>query len=520
MTAPDVVGSTLARHTSGTTDVAVGAGAGEILLHVRGVTKTYPGVWALDAVDFDVRPGEIHGLVGENGAGKSTLVRIIGGAIAPDSGQLFWRGSPVQLSSPHETLRLGIGVMYQERNLVPFFSGAENILLGREEARYGFVRRKELLRRAEALAERLRVRVDLRRPVSELSPGQQQVVEILRLMAFDGQLLILDEPTASLGAAEARELLRILRELRAQGAAIVYVSHHLDEVLGLCDRVTVLRDGRKVVTEEASRLTRADLIRHMVNRSIDQLYPKQAIPIGAEVFRVESLVSRRLGVGPVSLHVRQGEIVGMAGLVGSGRTEFVAGLFTGERWDQGRVLVDGKPVQIRSVDDAVRAGIVLVPEGRHRFGLVLNLSVLQNLSLASLPQFSPAGIINRRAEERLGQDLVDRLRIRITSLGQAVTTLSGGNQQKVSVGKWLTRPARLYIFDEPTQGIDVQAKTEIYRIMQDLAAKGAGVLFVSSDLPELLGIADRIVVMNRGSTVAEFERDRFDAEAILAAAMH
>ena len=493
--------------------------APEILIETRGITKHYPGTRALDDVDFEVRAGEIHGLVGENGAGKSTLVKVLGGAILPDAGQLYWKGTPVQIRSPHEALRLGIAVMHQERNLVPFFSGAENILLGQEKSRYGFVRKGELLSRAREVAERFNIRVDLAQPVSRLSPALQQAVEILRLIAFDAKLLILDEPTASLGAAEAENLLRILRELRNRGAGIVYVSHRLDEVLSLCDRVTVLRDGRKVATEDTANITRADLIRHMVNRSIDQLYPKQSLRIGSEIFRTEALASRRLGLRSVSLSVRQGEIVGLAGLVGSGRTEFATGLFTGERWDRGRVLIDGQPIEIRAVDDAVRAGIVLIPEGRRRFGLVLNLSVLENLSLVALPQLSPLGFIRRREERRAGQKMVERLRIRVSSLRQGIATLSGGNQQKVSVGKWLTRPARLYIFDEPTQGIDVHAKTEIYRIMQSLAAQGAGVLFISSELPELIGIADRIFVMSRGSTVAEFQRDQFDAEAILSAAV-
>lgn len=491
----------------------------EVLAALEGVTKRYPGTLALDRVDFDVRPGEIHGLVGENGAGKSTLVKVLAGAIVPDDGYLRWRGQPVRFSSPFEALQCGIGVMHQERNLVPGFSAAENIFLGREQTRYGFVLRHLLRRKALEAARALEFDLDLGVPVAELSASQQQLVEILRLLTLNAQLLVLDEPTASLSASEADRLLRILRQLRARGVGIVYVSHRLDEVLSLCDRVTVLRDGRKVVTELAHRLGRDALIRHMVARDIDQLYPKTPCPIGTEVLRVEGLASRRLRLHSVSLDVRRGEIVGLAGLVGSGRTEFATALFTGERWDGGRVLLEGRPVALRSIDDAVRAGIVLVPEERRVAGLVLDMPVLHNLSLASLRDMSPLGFIRGRREREAGDAIIRRLRIRIHSPQQPARTLSGGNQQKVSLGKWLHREARLFIFDEPTQGIDIQAKTEIYLIMQELARQGAGVLFISSDLYELMGIADRIFVMRHGTVVGEFVRDQFDAEKILSAAV-
>jgi ribose transport system ATP-binding protein len=489
--------------------------SGQVALRIQDVSKSFPGVQALSSVQLEVAHGEIHALVGENGAGKSTLMKILYGVYQPDAGTIALGGRPVTIADPHQAQRLGISMVHQELSLVPGLDIARNIFLGREPGRgLGIIDWPELYRDAEALLGQLRIPLSPRTLVRRLSVAQQQMVEIAHALSWKPSVLILDEPTSSLTQQEIDELFRILRDLKASGVAILYISHRLEELEQIADRATVLRDGEYVGTVDARRTPIPEIIRMMVGRSLDQQFPKVPAPVGDEVLRVERLSS----VGrfqDVSFGVRRGEVVGLADLVGAGRSEVARAIFGADPIDGGVVLVDGRQVTIRSPEDAIDAGIALLPEDRKTQGLVLVLPVKVNSTLSVLDKISRWGVLNHAKRDALARKAVADLRVRTPSIDFRVRNLSGGNQQKVVIAKWLAANPRVLIFDEPTRGIDVGAKVEVYNLMNALAQAGVGILLISSELPEVLGMSDRILVMHEGRLVADLPRNVATQELIM-----
>ncbi len=488
----------------------------DIVLELRGISKRFPGVQALQGVSLQVRRGEVHVLLGENGAGKSTLMKIVMGALPRDEGEILLSGVPVDISSPHEALENGISMVYQEFNLAPHMTIAENIFLGRERtyaSPLNLVDRRRMNREAADLLRRLRLEVSPETRVDSLTVAQAQLVEIAKALSADASILILDEPTAALSEAEIDRLFEIIEQLKDDGVSFIYISHRLEEIPRIGDRVTVLRDGQVVETVPAN--TPADeLIRLMVGRKLDQLYPKVKTEIGS--VRLEAIRLHREGVlHDVSLSIRSGEIVGLAGLVGAGRTELARAIFGADPLDAGEVRVDGQPVEIGSPEDAIRAGIAYLSEDRKLFSLALTMTVVENITLAALDKFCTGPVIRTEAERKAAEHFVETLRIRTPSIHQQVQYLSGGNQQKVVLAKWLATDAKILLFDEPTRGVDVGAKTEIFELVGKLAQRGAAILLISSYLPELLGVCDRILVMNQGRIVAELPREDATQEKIL-----
>ena len=490
------------------------------LLAVAGIEKSFPGVRALSGVSFEVAPGEVHALLGENGAGKSTLIKIISGVYQPDAGTIEVDGRPLRFESPDDARRAGVATIYQELLLFRDLTVAENIFMGHApRGRFGRLDWKAMAARSEALLKALDI-VDLApsRIVGTLSVGNRQRVEILRALSQDARLLIMDEPTAALTEYDVTRLFDIVRRLKARGVGIIYISHRMDEIFQLADRVTVLRDGAQVGTRRVAETSSAELVQMMVGRQIDSLFPKVAAAVGAPVLEVRDLVRRPMTRG-ISLIVRAGEIVGLAGLVGSGRSELAQTIFGVTPAESGKILISGEAVQIRSPGRARALGIAYVPEDRATQGLVRPMSVRENFSLASLAKVARLGFIDSAAETRLAESGVSRFRVRTASLDQVVGRLSGGNQQKIVLGKWLANNPRLLILDEPTRGIDVGAKAEIHRLMCDLAAQGLAILMISSELPEVLGMSDRVLVMREGQLVGEFARSDATPEAVGAAMM-
>jgi ribose transport system ATP-binding protein len=484
------------------------------LLEMIGVTKTFPGVRALDHVSFELRPGEIHALLGENGAGKSTLMKVLFGAIQPDSGAIRINGREVVIRSPKDAHNRGISMVHQELNLIPQMNAIQNIALGREPGPAGILDWGEMTRRAREQLQRLGVLIDIRAPVRALSVAQQQMIEIARALSWNARVLVLDEPTSALTEHEIDELFRVLRSLAAEGVGIIFISHHLEEIFAIADRITVLRDGRHIATRPTNELTHNQLISLMVGRSVETIFPKQHAMLGNERLRVEGL--RRPGAPHrISFSVRKGEIVGIAGLIGSGRTELVRAIFGADPIAEGAIYVDGRRVTIRSPRDATRAGIGMLPEDRKAQGLVLEMSVASNMALPSLDLLNRFSALRVGAIGEMALQYVNSLRIKTPTIHQRVGQLSGGNQQKVVLGKWLGRGVRVLIFDEPTRGIDVGAKVEVYQLFAQLAADGVAILMVSSELPEALGLSDRVLVMRNGAIVAELDRERATPERVM-----
>jgi ABC-type sugar transport system ATPase subunit len=478
------------------------AGPESPLLSMRGIVKSFPGVRALRGVDLELHAGEVLALLGENGAGKSTLIKVLAGAHVPDAGATYLNGQPASMASPHDARRAGVAVIYQEFNLVPSLSAAENIFLGQEQASAGFIHRGQERRRAAELFARIGVAVDPDAPCRELTVAQQQVVEIARALAFDARIVVMDEPSATLTPQEVDRLFGIIRDLKARGIGVVYISHRLDEVFAIADRVLVLRDGEAVASLAVAAVSRDELIRLMVGRSLDEEFPKRRVTIGEPRLVVRNLC-RGVKVRNVSFEICRSEVVGLTGLVGAGRTETARLLFGADRAEAGTVELDGRPLRIRSPRDAIRAGICLLTEDRKSQGLVLDHSVRENFALPNLGRFSTAGFIHRRPERQALTRHVETLRMRLAGPEQPARTLSGGNQQKVVLAKWLERNCEVLLFDEPTRGIDVGAKVEIYRLINDLAAAGKAILLISSELPEVLGMSDRILVMHEGRLTGE-----------------
>ncbi len=477
------------------------------LLEMRGIEKSFPGVRALRGVDLTLGRGEVLALLGENGAGKSTLMKILGGAHRPDAGTIRIAGEDRPLHSPHDAQDAGIAVIYQEFNLIPALSARENIFLGRETTRGGWLRHAREREQAAALFARLGVKVDPDTPCRELPVSHQQIVEIAKALSLNASILVLDEPTAALTATEVENLFRVIAEVKARGLGLIYISHRLDEIFRIADRVMVLRDGRYVGESPISQIDRAALIRLMVGREMSDEFPPREVALGEPLLEVRGLTRARR-VRDVAFSVRRGEILGLTGLIGAGRTETVRLIFGADRPDAGEIRLRGKPLAIRSPRDAIRAGIGLLTEDRKLQGLVLPHSVLENFGLPNLGRFSRWNFLRRREERSEFDRYVGQLRTKVSGPQQAARNLSGGNQQKIVLAKWLARDCDVLIFDEPTRGIDVGAKREIYLLMNELAARGKAIVMISSELPEAIGMSDRILVMRDGAVAGEIADPR------------
>jgi rhamnose transport system ATP-binding protein len=491
--------------------------ASQPFLSLQHASKSFGAIHALEDVSVDLHPGEVHALVGENGAGKSTLVKILGGVHLPDTGTLRIDDREVVLKGPAASRDAGVAIIYQEPIMFPDLSVAENIFIGRQPLVAGRrIDRAAMDAQAAQIFERLGVPIDPERVARGLSIAEQQIVEVAKALSLDAKVIVMDEPTAALSAVEVERLFGVVETLRAGGAALLFISHRLEEVFAICQRVTVFRDGRLVLSRELAGLTGDDLIRAMVGRELPERVPQEQ-NIGAPVLQVERLTREGVFVD-VSFEVRAGEIVALAGLVGAGRSEVARAIFGIDRYDGGRVVVDGKPLRRGSPAVAMDAGIGLVPEDRRQQGLVMEMSIGRNISLASLGRLRRAGFIRSTSERRFARDWAARLQVKYGRLGSAVTSLSGGNQQKVVLAKWLGRRPSLLIVDEPTRGIDIGTKAEVHRLLEELASERVAVLVISSELPEVLRLANRILVMREGRLVAEFAHADASEETIVAAA--
>jgi len=488
------------------------------VLQMIGLSKSFPGVQALDAVDFDVRAGEIHALVGENGAGKSTLIKILGGALQPDQGEIVLRGEKTVFHNPREALDTGIATINQELMLIPQLSVAENILLGRlPQGQFGRVDWDSLQDHAREALSTLGVKLDPDTLVESLSVAQQQATEIARALSRQADIIIMDEPTSALAEQEVDHLLETVSKLREQDKAVIFITHKLDEVFRVADRITVLRDGQKIGTLVASDTSPAEVVTMMVGRSVDSLFAKEESEIGEPVLEVRNL-TRKGAFYDVSLTLHRGEILGLAGLIGAGRTDLVRALFGVDTLDSGELWVNGKRVERLTPERLIEAGVGLAPEDRKRDGLVLGMTVSDNLALVALRSLTRWGLRNRAREQKVATEQFSDLSIQAPSLATEVMTLSGGNQQKVVIGKWLANQPRILVLDEPTRGIDIGAKAEVHAIMQRLAKGGVAILLVSSELIEIMNVSDRILVMYEGRVTGEFTHGEATEEKIMASA--
>lgn len=484
------------------------------ILEIQHLTKRYPGVVALDDVTMSVERGKIHALMGENGAGKSTMIKAIAGAIQPEEGTIVIEGVAYHRLTPATARKAGIGVIYQEFNLVPSLSVAENIFLGEPVGRSSILPDfSEMERRSEEILSDLGVKINVRSLVSELSTAQQQLVEIAKAMVQNCRLLIMDEPSASIPVAEVENMFRIVRQLKERGVTVLYISHRLDEIFELCDQITILRDGRYIVTKEVRDVTRGDLIRYMVGRELTETHPPRHAEIGEAVLEIQDLCGN--GDFHIDLTLHRGEILGLAGLVGAGRTELAKMICGDVRPTGGRILVKGKEKRFSAVADAVASGIALIPEDRKGEGLFMDYSIGWNIPSMSFKRLSRHGVVSQKAQQALTERYVDALRIKTPSTEQKARNLSGGNQQKVVAARALAANADILIFDEPTRGIDVGAKQEIYKIMNSLAEEGRAIIMISSDMEEILGMSDRIVVLYEGRKTGELTKDQFSQSRVL-----
>lgn len=486
-------------------------------MEIDQISRRYPGVLALDAVDLQVRAGEVLAVIGENGAGKSTLMKIMAGVAQPSSGTLRMDGQPVHFESPRQAIHAGVALIHQELNLADNLTVAENIFLGREPRRLGCVVDNRSMRsQSRAHLSRVGLEIDPSTPLAELPLASQQLVEIAKALSADARLVIMDEPTSSLSTREAEKLFEVVEGLRRDDVAVVYISHRLAEVQRLADRVEILRDGRNAGTLRRDQITHSAMVSGMVGRQLDQYFARHSQPPGAVRLRVEDLVVDGPFRGaPATLEVRAGEVVGLAGLVGSGRSELLETIFGVRESIAGSVWIDGKPMPLGDVSVAISRGVALVPEDRKGFGLVLDMSVRENMTLAALSAAPSAPRIDSGWERRATDDLIERLNVKAADQTTSIDTLSGGNQQKVALGKWLLRDPHVLLLDEPTRGVDIGAKHEIYGIIGTLAAAGVAVLFVSSEMEEVLGLADRTLVMHEGRIAGHLTREQMSEEAIM-----
>ncbi len=485
------------------------------LLEVRGLSKSFPGVRALDGVSLTLHAGELLAVVGENGAGKSTLMKVLAGIQSPDAGEILLDGAPVRLDSVQRAAAHRVALIHQELNLAENLDAAANIFLGREPRSFGFVRRRALRTDADALLARLGMTISSSASVRSLAIGHRQMVEIAKALSTNARILIMDEPTSSLSARETEHLFRVIGELKAAGVSIIYISHHMSEVRALADRVTVLRDGRNAGELQRGEISHERLVRLMVGRDLPKRERADAPAAGEVVLDAQAVVTGAYPAERIDLSVRAGEIVALAGLAGAGRTELLETLFGVRRALGGAVRIGGHALRTGSAPASVRAGLALAPEDRKRCGLVLEMLLRENLSLVAAAQDARAGFLNRKAERDRSLDLTRRLGIRARGPKQVVKFMSGGNQQKVVLGKWLALRPRALLLDEPTRGIDVGAKDEIYTLMRSLAAEGVALLFASSELEEILLVADRVLVMHEGRIAGELSRTDMDEESIM-----
>ncbi|RRO15790.1 sugar ABC transporter ATP-binding protein [Saccharopolyspora rhizosphaerae] len=499
------------------------------LVEMTGITKRYGGVLACDAVDLAVRGGEVHALLGENGAGKSTLMKVLSGDVTDHSGQIAIEGHPVQFSKPADAQHAGIAMIHQELDLVPALSVAENLHLGREpRTRLGVVDRRAMSERTRELLRRTGIDLDPDRPVGELRVGEQQLVTIARALSLEAKVLIMDEPTSALSTTEVERLFAVIGEMRRAGTGVVYISHRMDEIGQVADRATVLRNGRKVAEFDAREMTAEQAAEAMVGRSVQTRFHSHTTEVGEELLHVKGFTvhPKRARVGRrepdgIDLTVRRGEIVGLCGLLGAGRTELLESLYgagSPGTWE-GEVTLEGRPVRPGGPRRALRSGIAFVPEDRRSSGLVLGHSVLANTVVSVLDRIGVAGLVRRKSEVTATQRSVEQLKVKLDRITDAVGTLSGGNQQKVVFGRMLLTEPKLLLLDDPTRGVDIGAKAEIYQLLSEIAGRGIGVLLASSELPELVGVCHRVVVLRAGRSVAEFDTDRTGEAELLAAAM-
>ena len=487
----------------------------EVIVRMEHITKTFPGVKALDDVHFELCAGEVMALLGENGAGKSTLMKILSGVYTRDGGEMEIFGKSYGDLTPKGAQALGVAIIHQELNMCRHLSIAENMFLGREKTRLGTLSQREMETEASNALEELGIDLDPRQVVGELPVSKQQMVEIAKALSTNAKILIMDEPTSSLTSREIDDLFRIIRDLKAKGCGIVYISHRLEELQYIVDRVTIMRDGQFVTSGRFQNMTMDEIIANMVGREIKEKFPRVQCKKGKCVFEARGLNAGRM-VRDVSFQLYEGEIVGFAGLMGAGRTETTRAIFGVDPKESGRLFLDGREVSIRSVEDAIRNGIVLAPEDRKKDGLCTKLSMRENIALPNLDIIcDKAGVVRKRREEQMCNEAIANLRIKTAGLDSDAATLSGGNQQKVVVAKWLARNSRVVMFDEPTRGIDVAAKVEIYHLMNRLKQQGIAVMFVSSEMPEVMGIADRIIVMCDGRITGEIGSGEATQEKIL-----
>ncbi len=490
----------------------------DVLVSMEGIEKSFPGVRALDGCRFDLRPGEVHALVGENGAGKSTMMKILAGIYHRDAGEILYKGKPVEIPSPRSAQDLGICIIHQELNLMGHLTLAQNIYIGREprSTMRFMLDEKKINQQTEALFANMRLRLDPRTRVADLSVAKQQMVEIAKALSFNSQVLIMDEPTAALTDTEIEDLFVIIRELRENGVGIVYISHRLEELKRISDRITVMRDGRYVDTVETDKVAIDQIISMMVGRTIFESSPELPETPSQEIVLEVKNLNRGKALRNVNFNLKKGEILGFAGLMGAGRTEVARAIFGADLIDSGEIFIKGQPVQIKSPGDAVRHGIGYLSEDRKRYGLAQRMDIETNIVLAAFSGFLTSKVVVNTAKIRkTAQHHVDALSIKTPSVQQQVKNLSGGNQQKVVIGKWLTADTEILIFDEPTRGIDVGAKSEIYRLLNDLAKQGKSIIMISSELPEILRMSHRIVVMCEGRITGELSADEATQEAIM-----
>lgn len=484
------------------------------ILEMKNISKTYPGVRALDKINFNLKPGEVHALVGENGAGKSTLMKILAGAEPMDSGQIYIYEQPVQFSSPQDSKQHRISLIYQEFNLIPELTVADNIFLGMEPVGFGFINHRKLYNDAEAILERIGVSINLHLKVRSLSIAQQQILEIAKSLTINAKIIAMDEPSATLTEHELQKLFHLISILKNNGISIIYISHRLEEIFHIADRVTVFRDGKHVVTDNIQNLTKDQIIHYMVGRDLEEEFPKKSFKKRQEIFRVERLNQKDV-LENIHFKLYAGEILGITGLVGAGRTEVARAIFGADSVDSKEIYLNGRQIFVNSPKDAIEYGIGLLTEDRKNQGLILGRAIYENISLTKLKALVKNGFIQHRLELEKAQDYMDDIRIKAPSERQLVKNLSGGNQQKVVVAKWLFSQSIVVVFDEPTRGVDVGAKVEIYHLMNSLVEKGIGVIMISSELPEVLGMCDRILVMHNGKIRAELNREEATQEKIM-----
>lgn len=490
-----------------------------LLLEVRGVTKIFPGVVALNKVNLGIEEGEVHAVVGENGAGKSTLCNVITGIYTPDEGKLFWKGREVHFYHPRQALDMGIRMVYQERNLIPFLTGAQNICLGEEETKRGLIDERNILETADMLRKRLGTSVPIDVPVNQLSASARQMIEILRAFHRRPTLLLLDEPTASLTETDAETLFHVIENIKKEGVSVVFISHKLKEVFRIADRVSIFRNGQKVYTGKASELDRDTCIKYMINRELKKQYP-EVIPSAKEKLLEVQRVSDGDRVKDINFYVRRGEVVGFYGLVGSGRTELSELIYGLRPKKRGKIIFNGEELEIGSPEEAIEKGLLLVPEDRKEHGLFYNFNLKQNLTISFLKRNLSLflGLVKLKEEVKVAQNIANssQLSLKYKDINQNIDELSGGNKQKVVIGRWISQKnMKLIIMDEPTQGIDVGTKYEIYALIRNLAKQGIGIIFISSELPELLGVCDRLYVFKEGTIAGELSRGDFDEEKVL-----